>query len=304
MNKIQNLREKIRLIVQVCFTAVTNGYVNGFATGTIFRGTTKRLCVPGLSCYSCPGALGACPIGALQAVLNSRQYKFSFYVIGLLMAAGAVIGRFVCGFLCPFGLFQDLLYRIPLFKKVKTPPGDRYLRWLKYVILAVFVIILPLAIVNIAGGGTPWFCKLICPSGTLMGGIPLVITNPGIRSAIGWLFTWKMFLLVAIVVWSMKVYRPFCRYLCPLGAIYGWFNPIALYRFKIEEEKCTGCKACNRACPMAIDVKKNPNSVECIRCGRCLSSCHFDALHSTFQLRSKKEAGEAVPAGEKRGSTI
>lgn len=287
MSKLRIWKNNIRLIVQVCFTAVTNGYVNGFASGTIYRGTTKKLCVPGLNCYSCPGALGSCPIGSLQAVLNSRQYKFSFYIIGFFMAVGALIGRFVCGWLCPFGLFQDLLYKIPLFKKVRKLPGDRYLRWLKYIILAVFVIILPVTIVNIVGGGTPWFCKLVCPAGTLEGGIPLSIASPGIRSALGWLFTWKMFLLLTVVVLSMKVYRPFCRYVCPLGAIYGFFNPIALYRFKIEEEKCTDCGACERACPMAIDVRKRPNSFECIRCGKCLSSCHFDALHSTFPKKIK-----------------
>lgn len=290
MNQLKVWKQNIRLIVQVCFTAVTNGYVNGFASGTIYRGTTKRLCVPGLNCYSCPGALGSCPIGSLQAVLNSRQYKFSFYIIGFLMAVGALIGRFVCGWLCPFGLFQDLLYKIPLFKKVKKLPGDRMLRFLKYIILVVFVIILPVTVVNIVGGGTPWFCKLVCPAGTLMGGIPLSIANPGIRSALGWLFSWKMFLLLSVVLLSMKVYRPFCRYVCPLGAIYGFFNPIALYRFKIEEEKCTGCGACERACPMAIDVRKTPNSFECIRCGKCLSSCQFDALHSTFPGKSSETA--------------
>lgn len=174
MELIQRLKRNTRLAVQICFTALTNGYINGYLQGTIYRGTGKKLCVPGLNCYSCPGALGSCPIGSLQAVLNSRQYRFSFYIIGFLMAIGAFCGRFICGWLCPFGLVQDLLYKIPGAKKVRKVPGDRYLRYLKYAVLAIFVIILPTVIVNIAEGGTPWFCKLICPSGTLLGGIPLL----------------------------------------------------------------------------------------------------------------------------------
>lgn len=269
---------RMRLWVQICFTALTNGYVNGFLKGKIYTGNTKALCVPGLNCYSCPGALGSCPIGALQAVLGSRNYKFSFYIIGFIMMVGAVFGRFICGWLCPFGLIQDLLYKIPFVKKIRKLPGDRWLRWLKYVILAVFVVIMPLFVLDIIGQGMPWFCKLICPSGTLTAGIPLVLLNPGLRAAIGWLFGWKLFLLVVIILLSILTYRPFCRYLCPLGAMYGWFNPIALYRFQIDEKACTKCKACQKVCKLDIPVWEKPNSVECIRCGDCKKRCPQKAI--------------------------
>ena len=179
MNWIKKQRKHLRLWVQVLFTALTNGYVIGFTEGKIYRGTSKKLCVPGLNCYSCPGAVGSCPIGSLQAVLGSKNYKFSFYVIGFLMIFGSLMGRFVCGWLCPFGLVQDLLHKIPFIKKIKKVPFDRYLRYLKYVILVVFVIAMPLLLVGESGYGSPWFCKLICPSGTLLGGIPLVAKNPG-----------------------------------------------------------------------------------------------------------------------------
>ena len=173
MNWIKKQRKHLRLWVQVLFTALTNGYVIGFTEGKIYRGTSKKLCVPGLNCYSCPGAIGSCPIGSLQAVIGSKNYKFSFYVIGFLMIFGSLMGRFVCGWLCPFGLVQDLLHKIPFVKKIKKVPFDRYLRYLKYVILVVFVIAMPLLLVGESGYGIPWFCKLICPSGTLLGGIPL-----------------------------------------------------------------------------------------------------------------------------------
>lgn len=132
----------------------------------------KNVCVPGLNCYSCPGARGACPIGSLQAVIGSWNFKMAYYVAGFLIFVGALLGRLVCGFLCPFGLIQDLLNKIPFPKKIRTFRGDKLLRKLKYVIFLVFVILLPMFVVDIMGQGAPYFCKLICPAGTLEGGIP------------------------------------------------------------------------------------------------------------------------------------
>lgn len=280
---------KLRHAVQIAFTALTNGYAYGFLKGKIFTGGTKNFCVPGLNCYSCPGALGSCPIGSLQAVLGDRNFKFSFYIVGFLIFVGAIFGRFVCGWLCPFGLIQDLLYKIPFVKKVKKLPGDRWLRFLKYMILVVFVILLPLFALDVIGQGSPWFCKYICPSGTLTAGIPLVFSNPALQAAVGWLFTWKMLILLILVVLSVAVYRPFCRYLCPLGAVYGLFNPIAFYRYQVDEEKCTKCGACKKACKMDIKVWETPNSMECIRCGDCLKSCPHGAVCREKPLGRQKK---------------
>lgn len=282
---------KLRTWVQLCFTALTNGYVSGFVKGKIFTGTTKRLCLPGLNCYSCPCSLGACPIGSLQAVLGDRNYNFAFYVVGFLLLVGALAGRFVCGWLCPFGLVQDLLNKIPFPKKLKKLPGHKVLRWLKYAILAGFVIILPLTVLDIVGQGSPWFCKYICPSGTLFAGIPLIASNPPLRAALGWLFTWKTAILLVLVLMSVVVFRPFCRYLCPLGAVYGLFNPVALYRYRVKEDRCTKCGACQRACPVDIKVYETPNSLECIRCGRCKATCPQGAICTNI-THEKKGEGE------------
>lgn len=282
---------RLRLAVQLCFTAVSNGYLRGFVEGKIFTGKSKLVCVPGLNCYSCPGALGSCPLGSLQATLGDRNYKFAFYVLGFLMLFGALLGRLVCGWLCPFGLVQDLLYRIPFVKKLKKLPGDRFLKWLKFVLLAVLVILLPLFAVDAFGQGKPWFCEYVCPSGTLMAGIPLVAVNEGLRAVIGWLYAWKVALLIVILLLSVLVYRPFCRYLCPLGAIYGLFNPVALYRYRIDAEKCTKCGACQRACKLDIKTFEKPNSIECIRCGDCTSACPHGAILSS--LKSKKRRSES-----------
>ncbi|MEG0767217.1 MAG: 4Fe-4S binding protein, partial [Clostridia bacterium] len=175
---------------------------------------------------------------ALQATIGSYKYKFPYYVVGFLLFFGAVLGRAVCGFLCPFGLVQDLLYRIPFLKryKRKSLPGHRALVWMKYVLLIVFVVLLPLVVVDIVGQGAPWFCKYICPSGTLLGGLPMIALQPGLRKSIGFLFTWKVAILAVIVLLSIWVYRPFCKYLCPLGAIYSFFNRVALVRLTVDAD--------------------------------------------------------------------
>ena len=288
MKLMKKLKYNLRLIVQIIFTALTNGYLLGYLNGKIYKGESKKLCVPGLNCYSCPGAIASCPIGSLQAVLGSKEFKFSFYIIGFLMMIGAFMGRFVCGWLCPFGLVQDLLYKVPKIKKIKNVPGDKYLRYIKYVILVVFVIILPLAITNYTGYGSPWFCKLICPSGTLLAGIPLVSMNESLQKIIGPLFFWKVTILIFIVVLSIKIYRPFCKYLCPLGAAYGVFNKFSIYRYEIDVDKCVKCDICHKKCDMNIVVHENPNSAECIRCGKCRKVCPKNAIKTTFEKYNTK----------------
>ena len=279
LDKKKRTNEWKRHGVQALWALLTNSYLLGFVQGKIYRGKWKNLCVPGLNCYSCPGALGACPIGAMQAVIGSWNFKFAFYVVGFLMFVGALMGRFVCGWLCPFGLFQDLLYKIPFPKKIKAVPGDKLLRKLKYVILVVFVILLPMFLVDILGQGAPYFCKLICPAGTLEGGIPLVLLNKSMRSAVGWLYAWKNVLLVATVLLSVLVYRPFCKYICPLGTVYSVFNPISIFRYRVDKDTCINCGACAKVCNMQVNPVENANHPECIRCGACKHACPVKAIH-------------------------
>ena len=263
---------KKRTTIQVIATLLQNANFKGFFTGKIYTGSTKQVCVPGLNCYSCPGAVGACPIGSLQNTLSGLKFKFPYYVLGLLIFFGTLLGRAVCGFLCPFGFLQDLLYKIPFYKKIKEWRGDKILRYLKYVVLVVFVIVLPIVYKL-----TPFFCKYICPSGT-MAGVLLSLADHSLFQVFGKIFTWKFSLLVLIVLGSVLIYRPFCKYLCPLGAFYGLFNKVALFSINLDKEKCIGCKACARACDMCVDPSVNPNSAECIRCGKCVGACSEKAL--------------------------
>ena len=271
-NKQEQYSNK-RITIQAIATLVQNANLKGFLTGTIYQGASKKVCVPGLNCYSCPGAIGSCPIGALQNALSKSCFRFPYYVAGLLLFFGALLGRAVCGFLCPFGFLQDLLYRIPFVKKIRTFPGDRPLRKLKYLILLFMVVLLP-SVIRL----TPFFCKYLCPSGTIAG-LLLAASDKALRSVLGSIFLWKISVLLLILLCSIIIARPFCRYLCPLGAIYSFFNRISLLQLSCDKERCIGCKACHRACDMCVDPSASSCDPECIRCGKCIDACPADALH-------------------------
>ncbi len=279
-----NISPLRRKFIQIAAFGFTNFNIGNFATGKLYQGSWKQFCAPGLNCYSCPAAGFACPIGALQAVIGDMNFKFSFYVIGFLMAFGVVFGRFICGFLCPFGLFQEIISRIPL-PKFRLPFWAKYI---KYFILAIFVVMLPITLSLTTGVGDPAFCKYICPAGILEGGFPLIATIPALRTALGWLFNWKLTILFGVMAACLFVHRFFCKVLCPLGAIYGFFNKISPCGIKLDKPSCVKCGKCAKVCPMDVDPSVKPDSMECIRCGKCVNVCPTKALDLQFYRKYAK----------------
>ncbi len=278
--------------VQILSTIILNGYIPAFFTGTIVQARSKGICVPVLNCYSCPAAIGACPIGTIKhamATMRARaavgEYQFGLYAIGSIGVVGSLVGRFACGWLCPFGLVQELLYKIP-GPKFRIP---RFLGYLKYVVLVLTVFILPALVLDAFGYGDTWFCTWICPAGTLEAGLPLVAANAAVRSQVGWLFAWKVALLVAFAGWMIVSMRPFCRTICPLGAILGLFNKTSFLRLKVDTSACTSCGLCNQACPVDLDVPREPNSPECIRCLKCVKACSERCIRYEFPLDPRRE---------------
>ncbi len=276
-------QEMKRKIVQVSAFGYSNTYIGNFVSGQIYKGSWKQFCNPGMNCYSCPAARLACPIGAMQAVSGSMNFKLSFYVIGFVLALGVVFGRAICGFFCPFGLIQELIYKIPFPKKKLW----KWLTYVKYVLLAVFVVIMPVTMVNELGMSSPAFCEYICPAGTLEGGIPLLSTHPELRATLGALFSVKACILIITLIGCLSVCRFFCKVMCPLGAIYGLLNKVSIYHMECNKKTCVSCGKCHNICPMDVDPVKNPNSAECIRCGKCVASCPKESLALKFVYGKK-----------------
>ena len=273
---------------------LSNLHLPNFLRGGIYQGKGKAVCVPGLNCYSCPAASGACPIGSFQAVVGSSKFSFSYYVTGFLLLLGVLLGRFICGFLCPFGWFQELLHKLPT-RKLSTK-RLKPLTYIKYAVLLLAVVLLPALITNDVGMGDPFFCKYLCPQGVLEGAIPLAAVNSGIRSALGVLFSWKLGILITVIVLSVLFYRPFCKWLCPLGAFYALMNRVSLFGMKVDKHKCVSCGKCAKACKMDVDVTKNPDHTECIRCGMCIRACPTKAVSFCYGFGKGKGR---EPSGEK-----
>ncbi len=297
-----------RRLIQVYAALLFNANIKGFAEGRIYKGAVKNICTPGLNCYSCPGAVGACPLGSLQNAMSTSGKTVPFYVVGIILLYAILFGRWICGFLCPFGLIQDLVH------KIKTPKLGknrltRALSYAKYVILAFFVFAIPLVYL---GTAMPGFCKYICPAGTLEGAIGLLShpENASLMDMLGGLFTWKFLLLVLIVGACVLIYRFFCRFLCPLGALYGLFNRFALVGVKLERDACTDCGLCKGKCK--VDIRQVGDH-ECIMCGECMDVCPTGAIRWKGpkillppqaiggEIATKGKGAEADPAAASAG---
>ena len=272
----------LRRWIQILATVASNSYLKFPLTRGIYQGNLKGVCVPGLNCYSCPAATGACALGSLQnfmatlrPALDAGHFRIGLYVVGTLGIIGSLVGRMPCGWLCPFGFLQELIHKIPS-RKLEIP---KFLTYTKYLLLGLFIFILPLLVIDGFGYGMTWFCKFVCPAGTLEAGIPLTLLQPELRTLIGLLFYNKLAIMAVFLVWMVLSRRPFCRVACPLGAIYSLFNRFSAFRMTHDPEKCTLCKSCYRDCPMGVRFYEDANHYDCIRCLKCYQeSCRFGAI--------------------------
>ncbi len=265
-------------------TIITNSYLISFFIKKIYTGRFKYFCSPGLNCYSCPASIFACPIGAIQYIiaslrtnLNTGKYILGLYTIGIIGFIGTIGGRIVCGWVCPFGFFQELMFKIPT-KKFRL--NFKYLKYLKFLVLIVLVLILPGIIIDKFGYGETTFCKYFCPAGTLEAGLTLPLLMPSLKSLISLNYYWKVSILISFLILFIITKRPFCRYFCPLGAIYSLFNKIAFFQIVRDENKCVRCLKCVKNCPMNIKLDNIGDDINCIKCTECVKSCKFGAIKS------------------------
>jgi len=272
-----------RIIVQFFSALGINSYFQAIARKAIYQGGFKGIPFPVLNCYACPLARTACPIGSLQHYAAIRAIPY--YLIGIFGITGFAVGRAPCGWLCPFGFIQDLLYKIKTFK-MKIP---KLFSYFKFAVLVIVAIIIPYFTHE------AWFSKL-CPVGSLEGGIPIIAWNPqtgglaDLRHLIGWLYFLKLGIVAFIIGLSVVSKRPFCRMFCPLGAILALFNKVSLLQIRLRENTCnpSRCNTCQDVCPMDIKIYENTTNLDCIRCGRCISACPDSALYVTPSFKKCK----------------
>lgn len=272
-----------RLFTQLTAFFLANPLLGNFFSGHIYQGRLKGGCLPILNCYSCPAAISSCPLGSLQSMAAGLVPRTSLYVLGILVVAAGTAGRWFCGWICPFGLIQDLMGRLTSLR-LKIP---FILTRIKYILIPL-VIILPILWVDVNGFGSPYFCQYICPQGTLTAGIPLLLTNPELRLMIGTVFWVKIVILILIMLSSIFYKRSFCRIICPLGAFLGLFNKYALFKLFYTPENCSKCGRCTGVCPVGLDVPDNLNSSECIRCLACKKECASGLISFSMQPDSVK----------------
>ena len=237
----------------------------------------KSVCLPILNCHSCPIALFACPIGVIAQF--STLHLVPFLALGAIGVLGVFVGRFFCGWICPFGLLQEVLYKIP-GPKLQLPSR---LRHLKYLVLVLLVVAIPFFF----GEESPLFFCRLCPPATLQSSIPWAIIRggfPDLSTAVT-----RLIILGAVIALVMMNKRAFCRALCPLGAIMSLFNKVSALSLRKDDRKCMNCHACESACPMdatptaETEGGTRETSPECILCLECTEKCPTpDALTVSF----------------------
>ena len=287
---------RLRRVVQWMFLFLLNPFIIlgilGIMTIDVFQEQYQKMEIvfPVMNCYACPAAAMSCPIGAMGNLFAHGM--FPFLVIGIFFIVGALVGKMFCGWVCPFGLVQELLYKIP-GKKISLP---KFTTYFKYVFLVVTVIIIPILWGTKTGTGTPseiFFCN-ICPAASLEATIPMQIQLAS-EGKLYWhqvftnlLVSFKFWILIFFIFLFIVSKRPFCKMMCPIGATYGLFNWVSFFKVKVDKSKCTSCNFCERNCPIDHSIKANCKSPECIRCLECeFELCDYDAVETNMSLTRK-----------------
>jgi len=228
----------------------------------------KWICTPVLSCHSCVLSWFACPIGVF--VHFAGYHTFPFLALGIILLLGVLLGRLLCGWACPFGFLQDLLYKIPS-RKISLP------HWadnIKYFVLIIMVLLLPFIF-----GEETWysFCR-ICPASALQVSLPSLISSQFNNISVGTIVRFAF--LFIIITLAILCSRSFCRTICPIGALLAPLNYISFWTIKIPQDKCISCKRCDKICITDVEPSKRiieniaPNrELDCVVCHDCKSAC-------------------------------
>lgn len=263
-----NVGSKTRWMIMICSFLV-------LVYGKLFISTSSTIVLP---VFNCPYNLNAAIEGSCLYITEWKDYLIGgniFASIGKpLLIYGSTIGGILlfgklwCGYVCPFGFIQELLYKIRAVFNIKTISFTQkhkdYFKLIKYALLAIFLI----------GLG---FCE-ICPVRFVLPPLSGVATrlDIGIVSSV---------IVLALALFSERF---FCR-VCPMGAFIGLFHKITPWKLKKNCTSCTECGICYEVCPMDIKEiytereKENVTDSDCIFCNKCIDNCpEKDALSLAF----------------------
>jgi len=232
--------------------------------------------------WSIPTLHAICPFGAVETIgriltqgkLIPKIHPSNFWM--LLAAAGGtlIVGPLFCSWLCPLGSIQDWVAKLgkKLFKKkFNSVPVrlDKALGYMRYVVLGIVIIQTTRMINLVFSSVDPYYALFHFWTGDA------VIT--------------AILVLAVVLIASLFVRRPWCRWFCPFGAVQGLFQLISPWKIRRNENLCRDCKLCSGACPMKIDItsKQVIWDTRCNRCGECISACPVEGGLS-YSLPGKK----------------
>jgi len=226
---------------------------------------------PFFYCYGCPWAAAACPIGLLQT--HAALGPFPFYAIGTLGIFGLTLGRFWCGWGCPFGTVQDMVSWIRRRNDfISLPPFP----WTGLIVLVGVLITAWIAAETL-------FCK-VCPAGSLFAAIPHRIASS--EFSFGTFFYVHLATLAVALILFFVIGRFWCRYLCPLGSLFGLFNRASFLKVRVAAGSCVNCEECLNVCPVNIQAPEDiERSSSCIRCGKCIDACPHGSIKISASYR-------------------
>ncbi|MPL99632.1 putative electron transport protein YccM [bioreactor metagenome] len=230
---------------------------------------SKWLAEKGISIPLLPDASlhAICPFGGVVTIYEfvttggfiQKIHSSSFVLMILGLIAAVLFGTIFCGYICPFGSYQEWIGKLgkklfpKKYNKLMPVKIDRILRYLRYLVLIMVLY------------QTAVSAKLVFQSVDPYYALFNFFTNEVAVSA--------YIMLGVITVLSLFIERPWCKYLCPYGALLGLFNPIRIFKIRRIKNTCIGCKKCDRVCPMNIEVsgKKIIRDLQCISCHKCTS---------------------------------
>lgn len=208
-----------------------------------------------------------CPFGGVVTIYEylctgefiKKIHESSFVLMVIMFIMSFGFGPVFCGWICPLGSFQEWIYKIERkifknkYKIIISSKIDKYLRFLRYGVLIWVLYITGVSGKIVFQDVDPYYALFNFWSGE--------VTISG------------MIILVIIIILGLLIERPWCKYMCPYGAILGITNLFRIFKIRRKEDTCISCKSCDKACPMDIKVSKNEviKNHQCISCMKCTS---------------------------------